>query len=188
MKRAILPAALLLAVLTPAVAAAQQTSQPANTKLTLSSNQARDGKGREVPGLLVVNATLTTADGKALNGRTIDFYQRTELFGPRNAYIGSAVTDSAGAAALRYEAAQSGPQELLARFAGTSDLARQEATDRVNVAESAMPFKGEPLPLGSVAKGLAIGVGLLGLAVWVLLLGIFIHTIIGIRRCVSNEA
>lgn len=192
MKRLLIPAlasVFLTAALTPGLALAQTGPQPASaplaTTLSLNSSPAVDGKGRKLPGQLILSATVATANGKLLNNRTVDFYQQVDLMGPRKAYIGSAVTDSTGVAALRYESAQSGEQDLLATFAGTAEFSGQEAAKRVSLAESGSPFKGEPLPLASVGRSLAIAVGLLGLAVWIVLLGIFARTVIGIRAAVA---
>jgi hypothetical protein len=192
MKSAIAALALgaVITLTIPTAAEAQSSAAPSPaavaTKLTLSSSPVTDSKGRKVPGQLTLTATLT-AEGKGLNNRAVDFYQQVDLMGPRDAFIGRALTDSTGVALLRYESAQPGDQVLLAHFAGATGYAKQDASENVTMAEGGTQFKTEPLPLGSVARGLAIATGVIGLAVWALLLGIFFRTVLGIRSAGATE-
>ncbi len=118
----LLAVALGTSCVTPGVALAQT----APTKLTLSADPRMDGRGRPVKGQLILSATLTNAAGKPINNKAVNFYQQVELMGQHDAFIGTASTDATGVAALLYEPAQSGPQQLKARFPGGPTSARRK--------------------------------------------------------------
>lgn len=186
----LLAAALQLGWLAP-VALAQSApakAAAAATKLSLSADPRMDSRGRPVKGQLVLNATLTTTDGKPINHQAINFYQQVDILGPHDAFVGTATTDATGVASLLYEPAQSGDQGLRARYPGTAELASQTAEASTTIRDTLPPFKGEPVPLGAVATGLSIGAGLLVLGVWLVLLGVLLRTVLGIRASAGTAA
>ncbi len=176
-----LGAALLLAVV-PSAAAQQQTPPKPKTATTLTLS---DPTALQTPGLFALTGTLTTADKKALSGKQVDFYQKVELMGPRDSYLGSATSDSTGAVALAYQPAEAGPQTILVRFAGADDLAKSEATRNVEFQSVVPPFEPEPLPLASVRQWLPAGLGSMVLITWAVLLGTFLSAVFAIRGAVS---
>jgi hypothetical protein len=137
--------------------------------------------GRAV-GQLFLRATLTTTDGATLNNREVAFYQRVEFFGGREAYLGTATTDSTGMAILLYLPAESGSHSLKAHFAGRDQYASTASTLTYEVRNAVAPFHREPLPLAVVRAWLPLGLAAVVLATWVVLVGSFLHTVYRIRR------
>ena len=133
-------------------------------------------------GQLALSAKLTTADGKPLNGQQIDFYVPVELFGDRQAFVGTATTDSAGGVTLGYQPAQVGRQAIIARFAGGAAYAASEASAEIQVGEVVPAIKTEPLPFTGLREWLPLGMLALVVLVWGVLLGVFLGTVQGIRR------
>ncbi|GEM_PF-2976788 len=173
--------AVCAAAASPAVAQQATDQGTTATTLALSADARMDSRGRPVPGQLVLNATLTQADGKPLNNRVINFYQQVDLLGPHDAFVGTANTDATGVAALLYEAPQPGLQQLKARFPGAPGYAPQEAGTSAQLKEGIPPFQAEPIPLGKVASGLSVGALLLVSAVWLVLLGVLVRTVTALR-------
>jgi hypothetical protein len=149
----------------------------ASTTLALSPAAPTTVKGQ-----LSLSAKLMGDDGKPLSGQEIDFYVPVELFGSRDAFIGTATTDSTGLAMLGYQPAQVGRQPIVARFVGTASHAPSEASGDIQVSEVVPAFKAEPLPFAGLREWLPGGLVGLVLIVWGVLLGIFLGTIRGIRR------
>lgn len=137
-----------------------------------------------VKGQLAVSAKLTTADGKPLNGQHVDFYLPVELFGSRQAFVGTATTDSTGAATIGYQPAQVGRQTIVARFTGGETYAASEASAEIQVGETVPAIKGEPLPFAGLREWVPIGMLALVVLVWGVLLGVLLGTVQGIRRAV----
>jgi hypothetical protein len=135
-------------------------------------------------GLLALSAKLTTADGKPLSGQAIDFYMPVELFGDRDAFVGTATTDSAGGATLGYQPAQVGPQTIIARFSGVAAYAASEARAEIQVADVVPAIKAEPLPFAGLREWLPLGMLALVVLAWGVLLGVLLGTVQGIRRAV----
>src|SRR6185437_10518477 len=86
------------AVLLPGVANADQSPAPAPSLLKLSMMPRPPLKGIDVTGQYLLTATLTTQDGKPINNVTVSFYEQAQLFGTREALLGTAITDSTGSA------------------------------------------------------------------------------------------
>jgi hypothetical protein len=128
-----------------------------------------------------LRATLVTADGKALGEQSIAFYQAVELFGRRDALLGTAITDSTGYAAIDYQPAETGTQTIKARFGGNAQNARVEASSTFEVREAAPIYSEEPLPLASVRQWLPLVLASLVLGTWAVLFGVSARTVVGIR-------
>lgn len=186
--RSLVLAAAALAVLGLGAALAQEAKQPTATSLKLGSGPRMDEKGNPAKGQLLLSATLATVDGKPLSDRRVDFYLPVELFGAREATLGSATTDSTGVAYLLYLPAQLGPQTVKASFPGADGYANSVASQTIQVTDVETPFEPEPLPLASVRQWLPIGVGLLVVSTWVVLLGVFLRTALGIRALGARAA
>jgi hypothetical protein len=174
----------LLVGLTPGVVLGQVSTPPVADAAAVSV-LAFDGAGAtRVKGQVALSARLTTADGKPLTNQSVDFYQQVELFGPRLAYLGSATTDSSGAALVVVEPAEVGRQTIVVRFGGAEGYAASEASGSIEVATAVSPFEDEPLPLALVGEWLPYVLGAIVFATWVALLGVFSSTALGIRAAV----
>ena len=159
----------------PSTVFAQAVAAPTNVTV----NPAAPASAR---GQLAVSARLATADGKPLSSQEIDFYVPVELFGSREAFIGTATTDSTGLATLGYQPSQVGPQRIVARFVGSPDYAASEAGLDIQVKEVAPVYRDEPLPFAGLREWLPASLVGVVLIVWAVLLGVFFGTVRGIRR------
>lgn len=167
----------LALMLAPVLALAE--GQAAPTSVTVSQPTPTTVRGQ-----LALSARLTTADGKPISGQDIEFYVPVQLFGSREAFIGSATTDSTGRATLLYQPAETGKQGIVARFVGVDALAPSKASADIQVSEALPALKTEALPFAGLREWLPLA--LLGgvLVVWAVLLGVFLGTVRGIRQAV----
>jgi hypothetical protein len=166
--------ALALSLL-PARAYAQTSTRP--TTVVISPAGPTSVKGR-----LALSARLLTAEGKPVSGQELDFLVPVELFGNREAFVGSATTDATGLATLGYQPTQAGQQTIVARFAGSPDYATSEARAEIQVGEVVPTIRAEPLPFAGLRDWLPTMLVALVLIVWGVLLGVFLGTVRGIRR------
>jgi hypothetical protein len=133
------------------------------------------------PGQLVLSATLVGPNGKLLPERQIEFYQSVDLFGPREALLGGAVTDSTGVAVLLYLPVERGQLSLIARFDGERNVPKAEARATVDVVDTNAPLATEPLPFASLRPWLPVGIGAVVATVWSVLLGVFGYAVLKVR-------
>jgi hypothetical protein len=159
----------------PSAVRAQEVVAP--TAVTLNPAAPTSVKGQ-----LALSARLATADGKPLSNQEIEFYVPVDLFGSREAFVGAATTDSTGLATLGYQPAQTGRQQIVARFAGVSSYARSEVIADIQVNEAVPAFKTEPLPFAGLREWLPASLIGLVLVVWAVLLGVFVDTVRRIRQ------
>jgi hypothetical protein len=138
-------------------------------------------------GHLTLRATLATAAGAPASEKTISFYEHVDLFGGRDALLGSATTDSTGYAAIDYQPVETGSQTITVRFIGDSQLAGSEVSSNIDIRDAAPVYTPEPLPLATVRQWLPLGLASLVLATWVVLLGVAVRTIRGIRSVRADE-
>lgn len=141
-----------------------------------------------VKGQLALSAKLATEDGKPVSGQAIEFLVPVELFGDREAFVGSATTDSTGVATLGYQPAQLGRQVIVARFTGGSGYATSDARTEIQVGEVVPAIKAEPLPFAELRDWLPFGMVALVLVVWGVLLNVFLGTVWAIRRAASTRS
>ena len=171
--RRFLPLLCVLLACAAPVAFAQDDSRP---RLTLDP-PTRTSK----PGQLVLSATLVGPNGKLLADQQIQFYQRVDLFGQREALLGASSTDSSGVAVLVYEPVERGRLSLVARFAGDASLAKAESTASVDVIDTTEALPTEPLPFAALRPWLPFGIGGAVASVWLVLLGVFALAVVKIR-------
>jgi hypothetical protein len=139
-----------------------------------------DQNGRPVPGQLLLIGRLTTTDGQPVNNQAVLFYQVVEFFGPRDADLGTATTDSTGNAVVVFQPAQPGPQTIKA-YAPGSAVHQPAVTElTVTVATVVPPFESAPPPLALLRPWVPIGLGGLMLATWVTLLAVLVVTMVQI--------
>jgi hypothetical protein len=154
-----------------------QSQANAVDKAQLSiSDPARAAKGH-----LTLRATLTSAAGRPLGDRTVDFYQRVQLFGDREALIGTGTTDSTGYVAIDYQPVEDGSQMILVRFHGDPVAGSAEASATIQVRDSIPVYAPPPLPLAGVRQWLPLGLATLVLATWAVLIGVTARAIFGIK-------
>ncbi len=156
-------------------AVAQSATPSEGTHLTLSA-PAKGAKGH-----LTLRATLSDQAGKPVTGRLVSFYEHVQLFGGRDALLGSATTDSTGYTAIDYQPVETGPQTIKVQFNGDDELAASEASSNITVTDATPVYWPEPLPLAEVRQWLPFGLASLVLATWAVLLGVSLRTIRGIR-------
>lgn len=163
----------------------------AATTIKLSSSQRLDDNGTSMKGQLILAATMTTGDGKAVSGRPVSFYENVDLLGPRQALLGTATTDSTGSAAIAYQPSQPGSQTIVARSEAGGGFAAAQGEMSLNVVAVDPPFKPEAKPLTSIGDALAIVFGVATASTWLVLFGVLIRAIVGIRssgRLASAES
>ena len=166
---------LTLGLLSVAPGLAQSQTPSEATRLTLS------GPAKGAKGHLTLRATLSTEAGKPVTGKLVSFYEHVQLFGGREALLGSATTDSTGYAAIDYQPVETGSEAITVQFGGDDELAASHATSNINVTDATPVYSPEPLPLASVRQWLPLGLASLVLATWAVLLGVSLRTIRGIR-------
>jgi hypothetical protein len=174
MKRLISPILFVLLTLCAPVAFAQEAG---GSQLTLDPPTRTS-----TPGQLVLSATLIGPGGKLVANQQIQFYQRVDLFGPREALLGASSTDSSGVAVLAYEPVERGRLSLVARFAGDASLPKAESAATVDVSDANDPLPVEPLPFAALRPWLPLGIGGAVAVVWLVLLGVFAVAVVKIRR------
>jgi hypothetical protein len=172
----------LILTATPSIAGTE------TTRLALASAPAIDENGQPIRGQLVISATLVNAAGQPLSNRTITFYEEIRFLGaPHEALLGTGITDATGTARVVYQPARTGPDVIIARFAGDNRDARGEARATLEITDVVPPFRAEANPLGSVESGLTAGFILLTAAVGLTLVGILLRTVLAIRAADATE-
>lgn len=161
--------------------AAQAQESPAETKIVVSTKPALDDKGHEIAGQYKIIATLTTAEGRFVADRTVDFSERLGFFGSRIVDLGSAITNGTGNASIIYQPAQDGDFSIAASFSGDSDFAATGTQYALAASDTVPTFPVEESALTSVGNWLAIGMALLGVAYWAVLLIVVLRTLRRIR-------
>jgi hypothetical protein len=161
---------------------ATQTAAAAPTELKLSGAPRLDQRGNPRKDQYLLTARLSTADGKPLNNRLLEFSQRVELIGARDSVIGTANTDSTGTANLVFLPAQGGSQSFAVWFKGSDGYASSQASAALDLGQVEPPFEPEPLPFGLMRQWLPIGLASLVAATWVVLIGTLAVAVRDIRR------
>jgi hypothetical protein len=176
-------AAAVAALLVPGFGARNvfAADDPAGTVLELTSMPAQDERGNPLEGQYWIATVLTTEDGRYVANRPIQIVEPVDFFGPREAKLGTAVTDGTGFAAVLFQPSQPGEHTIVARFRGDQQYAASKIELIVDLTEVVAPFTVEPLPLTSVGKALSLFLGVLGIVFWVVLLGVLGRTAWGIR-------
>jgi len=135
---------------------------------------------QEDDGSWMLRAMLTRG-GLVQSGQPVEFRQQVDFFGERWVYLGTAVTDAAGFASLRYSPTSNGVQRLVARYeAGDVRYESPAVEITVSGAIPAIPEEAQALPIMRVwAFPVATVVLLL---VWLALAGILLGAVIGIAQ------
>ena len=179
---------IVIAAVLPLVAGlgrALAQDQPKATEIELSAKPALDDHGHALVGQYAITAILTTADGRYVAKRAVQFVENVDFFGRRSALLGTAVTDSTGFALVVYQPSQAGQHAIVARFAGDKQYAASDVTIALDATEAVPPFTEQPLPLVSIGRWLSISLAVLGVAFWAVLLGVLGHTVWRIRTAAN---
>jgi hypothetical protein len=166
--------------------AAQVSPAAQATKLHVTSQPMTDQNGRPMPGRLLLISRLTTADGQPVSNQAVLFYQVVEFFGPRDADLGTATTDSTGTAVVVFQPAQPGSQTIKAYVVGSADYQAALTELTVTVATVVPPFESAPPPLALLRPWVPIGLGGLMLATWVTLLAVLVITMVRIASAAKG--
>jgi len=168
----------------PAQRAAGTTSAPAALPPSNTSvNVAVQPAARTQQGYAIA-ATVRASDGKPMSEVTVRFYETVELFGSREMFIASALTDGRGDASIIYLPARTGEHELVVRFAGKNQQRPALGRTTFEASVAAPPYRQEPMPLSAFAAGVPYAVGLIVLAVW----GLIAFALFGTARGVIGGA
>jgi hypothetical protein len=125
---------------------------------------------------------LRTTDGRPFNEASVRLYEVVELFGRREMYITTVVTDGQGSAMTTYLPARSGRHELIARAPGREHYPDVEATFSFDATVAAPSYREPVVPLASFSAAVPYGVGVVVLSVWALIAFALFGSAIGIRR------
>ena len=130
----------------------------------------------------VLSVHIHTTDGKPVNETAVRFYQVVDFFGQREMYLGSAVTDGQGNAALAYLPAELGPHQILVRSAAKEHVGSAEGRTTFQATVAAAAYRPEAVPLADFSKVVTAVVGAIVLTVWALIAFAFVSTARGVRR------
>ena len=129
-----------------------------------------------------VNVRVRGADGKPVNEAEIRFFEKVDLFGAREMYIGSTMTDGQGGGTFLYLPAQLGSHQLIARFAGRDQIAPSEGRATFEATVAAPDYRVQPVPLAGFSTVVTAAVGVIVLSVWALIAFALVSTARGVLR------
>ena len=128
----------------------------------------------------ILTAQVDDASGNPVGGANVDFsVQATFLGSDQTVAIGSAVTDTSGAATINYVPTWNGHQVLTATATGTSVVSAPAAID---VTGAAPVLPADPPTLGLLRTVTPPVVVFVVLGVWALLGGTFLYAVLGVAR------
>lgn len=136
----------------------------------------------------VLGVRLHTSDGRPVNEATVRFYDKVELFGDREMYIGSSITDGQGNTSLRYLPARLGTHELVVRSSSKDHFTAAEGRVTFEATVAAPAYRSEPAPLAAFSALVPYGVGAVVISVWALLAFAFFGTARGVLGGARDHA
>lgn len=138
--------------------------------------------GSQLPGhtTITLSARLLAGDDTPEHGAQLLFYELSTVFGERLMMLGSAMTDTTGAASLPYQPTWKGQHTVVVRYAG--DAARAPSQTVLRFDSTAPPHMHENASFGlATPRAWApLGAGLAVLAVWGVLGLVLVRTVLGI--------
>lgn len=114
----------------------------------------------------LVSVQVMSPTGKAVGDTTIKFYEVVDLFGQREALIGSAPTDGQGTAVISYLPATKGAHQIVARFGGQGTLGPSVGVATLDATVAAPTYKVDQPGFANFARYVPFGAGFIVLAVW----------------------
>jgi hypothetical protein len=136
----------------------------------------------------VITAKLRGSDGSPLNSATVRFYESVELFGAREMFIASALTDGQGNASIPYLPARLGQHELIVRFPGRDHIAASVTKHTFEATVAVAPYRQATPPLAAFSANVPYGVGVVLLSVWALIAFALFGTMRGVLQGARDPA
>jgi hypothetical protein len=131
---------------------------------------------------------LRGSDGKPLNSATVRFYESVELFGAREMFIASALTDGQGSASIPYLPARLGQHEIVVRFPGRDHIAASVTRHTFEATVAVAPYRQATPPLAAFSANVPYGVGVVLLSVWALIAFALFGTMRGVLQGARDPA
>ena len=116
-----------------------------------------------------LTATVRAPSGDPLADANVKFYELVDLFGTREMYIGTAVTDGRGAASITYLPAQTGTHKLVVRTAQNGKITPGEARLAFEASVAAPEHVVQRPALVQFADKVPYAAALIVLTVWALI-------------------
>ena len=136
----------------------------------------------------VISVKLRASDGRPLNSATVRFYQIVDLFGAREMFIASALTDGQGNASIPYLPARLGQHELIVRVPGRDHIAASVTKHTFEATVAAAPYRQATPPLAAFSANVPYGVGVVLLSVWALIAFALFGTMRGVLQGARDPA
>ncbi|HET9808593.1 MAG TPA: hypothetical protein VFQ66_02780 [Candidatus Limnocylindria bacterium] len=136
----------------------------------------------------VITAKLRGSDGRPLNSATVRFYESVELFGAREMFIASALTDGQGNASIPYLPARLGQHELIVRFPGRDHIGASVTKHTFEATVAVAPYRQATPPLAAFSANVPYGVGVVLLSVWALIAFALFGTMRGVLQGARDPA
>lgn len=136
----------------------------------------------------VISVKLRGSDGRPLNSATVRFYESVEMFGAREMFIASALTDGQGNASIPYLPARLGQHELIVRVPGRDHTAASVTKHTFEATVAAAPYRQGTPPLAAFSANVPYGVGVVLLSVWALIAFALFGTMRGVLQGARDPA
>ncbi len=172
--------AVVLSVLASWPAIAMAAAAP--TKMVMQQPTQLPVQESNPQSVMVIGATLTTADGKPVSNQKVELLMGTDILGKKWASVGTVLTDSAGSARTTFIVLKTGAYDFSAKFPGNDAYGASEAPVLKADFEAAPVEAHEELTLNRIGRwvpwtGLALGV-----AVWAVLIYVMAQVLILVPR------
>lgn len=134
-----------------------------------------------------LTAQVATPAGAPAGSASVSFYELVDLIGPREMFIGGAVTDGHGSASLIYLPATTGSHEIVARATGIAKVSPGETRATLQAAVAAPPYRPDVPALSRFSDRVPYGVGVVVLGVWLLIAFALIGTARGVLQDAGSD-
>jgi hypothetical protein len=174
----VLAAALSILVSWPAIALAAA----APTKIVMQQPTQLPVLESNPQTVMVLGATITTADGKPVSNQKVEFLMGTDILGKKWASVGTVLSDSGGVARTTFIVNKTGSYDFSAKFAGNDAYGASEAPV-LKADFEATPVEGhEELTLNRIGRWVPWTGLALGIAVWAVLIYVMAQVLILVPR------
>lgn len=158
-------------------------SQPETAPVVLVDASVAPSENGQVD----VSMQFANAQGQALNGQEVSFFLETDFLGQSLVSLGSAATNAAGKAQVRYLPTWDGTQRVVARLAGGQEYSASETAIEFDVAGSRSAYDAETPALGMIRVWLPPVIGAVVLLVWGTMALVTVSTTYGIMAAGRNR-
>lgn len=170
--------ALAGAVVVMALLLPDSVAVAASARLSVSASAGRNGA-------VLVEARLSSADGKPLGSQPVSLWLGNSFFSGRPARLGTEQTDSAGAVTFVFEPSWVGEQKLEARFAGDGQYEKAAVTvayTATAVPPAANGHGAGETPLAPIWQLVGFAAAVVTFSIWAILIGTLVWVRSGIRH------